>query len=211
MTMGSVQENFVMPLRVFFDDPVPAEGSSVELFYKALAEDLCFYSDRCLELAVIEIRTTRKWKTFPSIAECVDACRKIHDQLSAPEIRNAPPKEPYPEWSERRQKRAVEIMTGSVGLPLAVRAMEKGWLLTLWDFCREHERLPNRNEVDRIVTKLKIAARRTIEGGGVTKAMKPLQEAMDRRRDAIAAAVREAQARDTSADRSEEASHVSQG
>jgi hypothetical protein len=148
--MGNVLEKFINPMRPFFADPKMPTGTPVEAFYAGMIEDLSIFSDTVLELASKNLRAGREYHTFPSIAECMSYCKAARDELYGKTIANAPPKEPYPEWTKERQRWAVDVLLSSQGMRYSVHAAKNGWIVALWDFIREKERLPNDREADKI-------------------------------------------------------------
>lgn len=193
--MGDVIGVFADPMRLIFGDPEVPKGTTVDAFYEALLHDLTTYSNECLKLASDNIRTNRKWRSFPTIAECVEACKEANDQLLAKHIRNAPPPEVYPEWTKTRIEAANRMICGSVARTMAMHAAEHGWILRLHDFCREKNRLPQRHEADRLRRRF-IEDEKRLEETGVPPALRSLREAMLKRRAELAAMVKEAALRD---------------
>lgn len=199
---NNMREVFLRPILICFDAPDIDDDGKLAEFYETLDNDLSFYSERCLELAAVEIRTTRKRNTFPTIAECVEACKKVHDQLSMAQYRNSPPKEKYPEWTPERIAAAERMICTTVARKMALHAAEHGWILRLHDFCREHDRLPMRHEADKIRRQHAEEEKKLEEAGG-PGTWKPLREKMLKRREELAAMVRAA-AEKAEADRADQ-------
>lgn len=164
--MGNVLEKFITPLRPFFADPKMPSGTPVEEFYAGLIEDLGGFSDVALELAAKNLRANREYHTFPSLAECLGYCKAARNELYGKALGNAPPPDPYPEWSEERQRWAESVMCGARGLRYAEPAAEEGWIVSLWDFIRENHRLPNDNEA-RGIRKAHNEREKDLQNGGV--------------------------------------------
>lgn len=148
--MQKVIDKFLKPLKPFFDDPKMAKGGTVEEFYQGVAESLMGYSEEVLSLAADKIKEGHKYRTFPQVADCIAACKAARDELHGRVLKNAPPVEAYPEWTKERQAWANKVLCSSRGLRYAEPAAEEGWVLALWDFIREKERLPNDNEAREI-------------------------------------------------------------
>lgn len=66
-------------------------------------------------------------------------------------------------------------------------AAEEGWIMRLHDFCREHARLPEAHEVQRVRAKSLASQRRVAEmtANGASKYAKPLLDAYRRRKERL--------------------------
>lgn len=86
-----VNEHFILPLSACF---TPRPGQDIDLFWDQLRADLACYPMEVLKDAVIAIRRSHKYPTWPTIAECLDAVRQAasrHYQPPRPEpARDAP-------------------------------------------------------------------------------------------------------------------------
>jgi hypothetical protein len=181
--MGNVLDKFITPMRPFFADPKMPAGTPVEAFYAGLIEDLSIFSDTVLELASKNLRAGREYHTFPSIAECMGYCKAARDELYGKTIANAPPKEPYPEWTKERQTWAAQVLCGGQGRRYSISAARDGWIVALWDFVREKERLPNDREADEIRRKHR-NRERWFEENGIGN-WGPMRKAMLDRKEAL--------------------------
>jgi hypothetical protein len=155
--MGNVSESFIKPLLQVFQ-PQKAEDPAawVAVYQTALGS----FSDDALALAAQRIIATRDVRSFPLPAECSIACREAINNMAldemragrpdnSAEIRSGPFDQRYPEWSDRRRKRADELIQCEMG----EQATREDWIWTLWEFCRENERLPDQHEASRVRAK----------------------------------------------------------
>lgn len=105
------------------------------------------YSDNELSAAADLVLKRHRYRTWPSIAECIAALedyrRSVHEK-NAPEVAR---QFAYPEWSKGRIAKADEMVNCAMGQ----RAASEGWVLGLHDFCRNHERLPAESEIPAII------------------------------------------------------------
>lgn len=129
--MANVQAIFIEPLLAVFDAP---QGSDPSGFFAALADDLRYFTADALECGMRNLRRTRKYRTFPSIAECVASCEAAAGQASAPRA----PEKPKPWRDPDREAYAARLCRCALG----ERAERQGWLPGLLEFAYDNERLP---------------------------------------------------------------------
>ena len=154
--MGDVLSKFIDPLRRLFPLPKSAEGHE-DVFFEAYIGALGTFDDATLTDAAKLIVGTRQSRTFPLPADCSVACKEaIAERVrragrpdNRNEIRNTPFGERYPEWSDRRRQRADTLIQCDMGR----QAAQEGWIWTLWEFCRENDRLPDPHEAMKVRTK----------------------------------------------------------
>jgi hypothetical protein len=152
--MGDVRKNFLGPLLRVFS---PQRTEDVEGWMSAYEHSLRTFDDETLHAAAQRIVETRQTRTFPLPADCSIACKEAIAERAfgarrpdnRAEIRNAPFDERHPDWSERRRKQADELIQCGMGQ----QAAEEDWIWTLWEFCRENERLPDAHEAVRVRAK----------------------------------------------------------
>jgi hypothetical protein len=106
------------------------------------------YSDNELSEAADIVLRRHRFRTWPSIAECIKALEdyraSVHEK-TAPEMDrrlNA-----YPEWSKERIEKADHLIKCDLGR----KAAQEGWIHGLHDFCRNHDRLPKDHEIQKIM------------------------------------------------------------
>lgn len=73
--MQHVHQHFIEPLTALFR----IDANEPKAFLRALAEELAQFTPHALSSAAKEIRRTRKFQTFPSIAECVEVTKSMPD------------------------------------------------------------------------------------------------------------------------------------
>lgn len=150
--MGNVYDDFVDPMMMQFDLPkaVRDDDEKQAGFFSDYDEALGEFTSHELQHAAKLLKTTRTSRTFPVIADCLEACKHARDALQPPvKRRHGSDAEKYPEWSPERQRMADRMICGDMGW----KAAEEGWLIALWDFCRNKERLPNCFEAEKVAKK----------------------------------------------------------
>jgi len=93
------------------------------------------------------IVTGHRSRTFPSIAVIISACEDAA-HIIAP---SRPPEQFLKrnlDWTEAAITRADMLIQSQLGQ----RAADDGWVLSLWDFCRKHGRLPTGREVGECIS-----------------------------------------------------------
>jgi hypothetical protein len=142
---GSVVTDFIAPLSVHFS--VKHDSDDAEDAWRADYEDaLKVYAPAILKEAAKRIMRRRNYTNFPMIAECVQACNEvIQDKSKSAPTKSYSPQ--YPEWSEHRIAEANRMLNSAVGR----KAADEGWIIGLWDFCREKGRPPQHHEVPKII------------------------------------------------------------
>jgi hypothetical protein len=151
MSKAIVTANFIAPLLRHFNQPEMETDEDVRLFFSDIIEDLSQYPAEVLALAAKKVRRSRMSLTFPPLAECLAACREAHGEVIKPPERRA--SVDHPEWSDVRKAAANRMIC----CPMGLQAAKQGWIVWLWDWCREHNGLPNRNEAQGIIAKFREA------------------------------------------------------
>jgi hypothetical protein len=123
-------------LAVFNQPP----GANSGEFFASLAEDLARFSDAHLAEAVKSLRSSRKYRDFPTIGECVDAARAavVPQSKGADHGKDAAAED----WAHKLE--AFRLCRCSMGR----QAHREGWLVALFDYCREYGRLPDADGVE---------------------------------------------------------------
>jgi hypothetical protein len=118
-----------------------------EAFVAEYVRILKSYSDDILNAALDRLLKTRKFKTWPSIAECVGAAE---DENAARVAANKPKKKPteFP-------KEADEILM----TPLGAKAAHEGWVLGLYDHVFRHGSRPSQSEIYDLIDNAKFVDR----------------------------------------------------
>lgn len=109
-----------------------------------LATELAGFSNEVLLSARKQIIRTRKpnMPRPPMVSECIDACvearRFIEKDKRASELPEFNPSAGA-DWTSERIKLAYELCKGT---QIGKEAARDGWILSLWHFCREKQRVP---------------------------------------------------------------------
>lgn len=143
--MSVVGTHFTAPMLVHFS--VKHDSDAAEEAWLADYEDaLKIFQPAILQEAAKRIMRRRNYTNFPMIAECVQACNEVIEERSksVPSRSHSPL---YPEWSDERVAEANLMLNSAVGR----KAAEEGWIIGLWDFCRNRRRLPQHHEVPKII------------------------------------------------------------
>jgi hypothetical protein len=123
------------------------DAAQAKKIFSEYARLMTQYSDHELSEAADLVLKRHRYRTWPSIAECISALedyrRSVHEK-TAPEVAR---KVSYPEWSQDRIANADRLVNCGLGR----RAAAEGWVLGLHDFCRNHERLPTEREIPAII------------------------------------------------------------
>lgn len=161
-TAQEIEEHFATPLRGVLGDP-RGDGVDPAAFYDALSEDLAPFTVHQLGTAVKAIRRApRKRMGFPTIEECLGACRSIVPDPAAPSVKartfKTREEREAEELSARQRRRAA---AGLCRCELGAEADREGWLIALIDFAEDYGRLP---ETARELADVKALARRSEDG-----------------------------------------------
>lgn len=84
----------------------------------------------------------------PMVSECIASCSEARRFLESTRNEGKLPAMASPAasfgWSSERVGLAYDLMK----TPLGKEACREGWQLAMWEFCREHQRHPARNEIE---------------------------------------------------------------
>lgn len=134
-----------------FDVPDSDKRKAYDEWLRGAVRELSPYSDDSLEKAKQIIVASRKYRSFPLIAECLDACKEAQRWLRAqkPELGLGGKLDTrkIPEWSNDRERLADDLVRCDLGR----RASHEGWVSALHDFCRRELRLPVGPEIKRCI------------------------------------------------------------
>lgn len=171
--------DFMHPLMQHF--PMPEQVTDKALFYRPYVEALGGYSEKVLMESVKRIIATRKFPTFPLLAECIEMVGDVDEEIYPPKAYNNA-KTYYPEWDRERIIAANKLMNSDIGR----QACEEGWQITLWDFLRENKRLPEIAEWQTLRARSLANWAETdaymASNGSLTRIIKPLYDAFQKRR-----------------------------
>lgn len=116
-------------------------------FIAEYARLLSQYSETELEAAADKIVRVRKFRTWPTIGDCIEV---LENQRSDSHERNAPQSrtEPtYPEWTREARAVADKLVNCEMGR----KAAREGWILSLHDYCRKNRKLPGPYETGALI------------------------------------------------------------
>ena len=165
-------------------------------FLKVINPALRMFSGEELKKAAEIIIATRKYRSFPMVYECREACIEAAKALKAERPRmfggNDDARLPPPDWAPHRENIANELVMTALGQ----RAAREGWISALWQFIRKEMRLPNDAEIKTCIADAKGVDEWTErasrgECGAQSMAVMRLGESMLKRRDELKAMVLE--------------------
>lgn len=143
---------FIGTVQVHF--PRGAKDDDLEAAWMtSMVKFLAPYSEKVLAAAAEHILRTRdprkqgnRW--FPSPHECIEACELIKRTIDIKEtpLLSYGNRDPSP-WAGWRMKLADDLMQTEMGR----QAAREGWNGALWNFAREHQRLPKGDDEMRTV------------------------------------------------------------
>lgn len=109
-------------------------GAFLSEYIRAMAP----YGTDVLDLAGDRLLKSHKFRTWPSIAECIDAASKAAEELHGRKK----------ELDKQRRENKTQIVDGILrnANDMTQRACQEGWIVGLHDFVRDRNRLPNTDE-----------------------------------------------------------------
>ena len=120
----------------------PPSTSDDDAFLAELSDMIGKTEPDILNAAGDIIRATHKRRGWPSPAEIMAAIEKA----SAERPRKTKVDLSDPLWSHD----SIGLANRLIVCELGEQAVREGWILTLWDFCRQQRRLPNGYELGRL-------------------------------------------------------------
>lgn len=131
--MSEIKSNKMLAkLGVMYGPPSRDPKESIALIGE-YARLMAQYSDSELEAAGDKLVRTRKFKTWPTVGECIEV---LEDNRTAAYERSAPERtieQSYPEWSPAAIAHANKRVIGTLGR----KAAQEGWCLGLHRFYAE--------------------------------------------------------------------------
>lgn len=123
----------------------PRNGD-IEAVNESFERVLSRYSPGTLEQATKRWIDNRETNAWPLPVRLKAICEQVQAEakLASVDTRG----EKYDAWSDAACRAATQILR--TDLALAERAHREGVLLALWDFCRQHRRLPDEREYRRV-------------------------------------------------------------
>lgn len=114
------------------------------------------YPDGTLAKAAEIIIATRKYRNFPLVSECLDACAEAQKWINSNKEQLSLIKSPdsFPEWHPDRERLAMELILG----PMGKRAARENWIGMLFTFARKNMRLPQTDaEINHLIRESRLA------------------------------------------------------
>lgn len=163
-----VKKHFITPMLLQFNLPNSVKAGAEKAFYGDYAEALGEFTDDELAYAVKWMKTTRQTRTFPVIADCLEACKHARKTLQAQQHAEEREKAHWQaegrltrtlsdgtrivkdpeEWHSHRVDKANKLIQSEQGR----QAVRDGAIIGLHDFIRKHDRAPDRHEYQVIVS-----------------------------------------------------------
>lgn len=139
---------FVMAVGVHF--PPLAQGDEADVWMASMARVLGRMETHVLSAAaalIIETRNPKRdGKWFPTPSECIVACDTARQRIENDKRGSKPllshgerDQSPWASWR-------CDLADTLIKTPMGERAAAGGWIVTLWNFCREHGRLPSEEQ-----------------------------------------------------------------
>ena len=175
--MSDPQKSFIEPMLAVFDGP---PGGNPGEFFASLTEDLARFSDDHLAASARSLRSSRKYRTFPTIAECLDAARNaVVPGSSSSQSQGYGNQDHNLEWQQKLE--AFRLCRNPVGY----RARKEGWIVAMFDFCREYGRAPAGREIEICIEQARasVAGMEECRGTPIYASLVSLRRAMIARRE----------------------------
>lgn len=138
--MADLFTSFITPLMGVFD----ADEKRSQEIINRLKPKLAAYGDQTLRRATEILFRTRRARSFPSFAECMDA---VYEAAKGEPGAPLPAKKKGPVGAFLEgQAIARRVCVG----PMVAEAWKANWFGGLWDFCAANHRLPEDREIARI-------------------------------------------------------------
>lgn len=183
---------FVDDLCGYFGPPKPANGQSDDAYLKTwmryAMDDFGGFSPEELARAFKVLRSTSKYKSMPSNAEILDACREARKQIRTERPQLVPQQKPERATHTAREKLALELIKTEMGRTAA----KEGWIGELFAFVRDNGHMPRtQSEIKLMVDDAKGTDRRYEacirgEAGAFSASLERLGASMLARRKALA-------------------------
>lgn len=191
---------FVDQLSEYFGPPKPSGGQDDGVYLKTwmryAIDDFGFYSAEELDRAFKILRGTSKYKSMPSNAEIIAACKDAVKELrSERPVLKVDTRSPQERSIQAKEDNALFLMRQS---PMGKTACAEGWHGELFEFVRDNGRLPGNQHEIKILIEETHETDRTIErlnapdDSAVTALMavcRNFSQSILGRRDAIARAI----------------------
>lgn len=125
-----------------------ADDATQEAWMESMVRELSGYPAEVLRNAARHMVRTRKdsYRTFPTLSECIAACDDSAEWLRRKEapLLDQTDTAPSLDWTAERLKLATDLVRSAMGK----EALKGDWHVALWNFCRQHKRLPVGHEIE---------------------------------------------------------------
>lgn len=168
-------DKFISRALVLFGNP---DSPDPKGFLEEYTRHLRGYDPEVLDRAMDILLKTRKFKTWPSIGEIVEAAGKAGSEL---------PKAPTNPFPTKRDH--VDKAEAVLNKPVAVKAAREGWIMGLYDHWSEFGREPTQREIEEMIDGAKFVDRCATGGvdmGAAHKMLLKLSHSMLIRREKLA-------------------------
>jgi hypothetical protein len=146
--MSSVKQKFIDPLVMAFSLPPNADMDQAG-WLRIYDEQLSGFTDSVLEAAAKNLIASRKMRSFPLVAECLEACRAAHESAmlrARVDEKGSTSRKNDPAFKDACRALADKLFASELGR----QALKEDWGWTLHDWLMKNQRQPNRFEVEEI-------------------------------------------------------------
>lgn len=163
--------------------------------------EIAHFDDAVIEAATTEmVRKRRRKDGTPAVSDCIGYCveaKRWRDaETGKAQLIQEADAGQHGAWTRDRRKLAYDLIKG----PLGKQAAREGWILSLWDFCRNNGRLPSGPNAVREIERCKrtsaefdeaYAACIRGQGGALNRELEELGASMLAKRERLTAEVME--------------------
>lgn len=123
-------------------NPPKLEEREAAMWLMDYVDELQSWPENVLAHAAKIIRAKRTDRRFPLPAECAAACREADKEIGQAKrdanllTHGERDQSPWATWRQEMANRLIQT-------PMGKKAAAEGWIASLWNYCREHGRLPD--------------------------------------------------------------------
>lgn len=146
--MSSVKTKFIDPLVMAFSLPTNMDRDPLG-WLRIYDEQLSGFTESVLEAAAKQMIATRTMRSFPLVAECLEACRAAHESAmlrARVDEKGATSRKDDPAFKDACRALADKLFACELGR----QALKEDWAWTFHDWLMKNQRQPNRFEIDEI-------------------------------------------------------------
>lgn len=144
--MSDTVLQFIDALTVHFGEPKfdvsdTDKPNAHREWMRAMVRNFGSFSEATLQRAADDIVSTRQYRSFPLVSECKKAVLEADKNLRAerPRLPIGPTEGKETDSNDYRERIAYELLLG----PMGRQAAKEGWVYGLFNFVRDHMRLPS--------------------------------------------------------------------